>query len=300
LEANPERGSQPAAPARRTLAPAHATGAVELIPLDAVVEDPTFRLRETGDVSTLATSLGRLGQLTPVELRRVAEGKWQVVAGFRRVAALRMLQRDRVLARLHDRLAEEDAWGLALGHALLTEPLDGPQLEVVRRRMGELGITWANDLIDEALVRAPVPQDQREKFFDFLTQPQLAPSAEPKPPEPEEPANEPVKPTVQVAPAEAKPTETKAVEARLGPAQTAPAEAEADEAGSEEDEVEEITADDFATDLATRLYAINQDLAAAYEAWSDLPAEGRRVLLEQARYIAELLPFLEERRPEET
>jgi len=47
------------------------------------------------------------------------------------------------------------------------------------------------------------------------------------------------------------------------------------------------------TDLATRLSAVNQDLAIAFEAWEDLPAEGRRLLVEQARYVAALLPFLE-------
>jgi hypothetical protein len=39
---------------------------------------------------------------------------------------------------------------------------------------------------------------------------------------------------------------------------------------------------------------LNQDLAAAYGAWKDLPAEGRRLVMAQARYVAGLLPYLED------
>jgi hypothetical protein len=53
----------------RTTAPAHATGAVAFVPLVAVGDDETFRVRPDGDVSHLAASIGRLGQLSPVELR---------------------------------------------------------------------------------------------------------------------------------------------------------------------------------------------------------------------------------------
>jgi ParB family transcriptional regulator, chromosome partitioning protein len=101
---------------------------VESVRLDAIADDATFRLREPGDVSGLASSIGRLGQLEPVELRPLPggePGRYQVVAGFRRVAALRMLQRERVLARVHAGLADEDAWALALAGMLFAEP-SGP------------------------------------------------------------------------------------------------------------------------------------------------------------------------------
>src|SRR5512138_2512397 len=106
----------------RTTAPAHATGAVRFVPLSELSDDATFRLRDEGDVAPLAASIGRLGQLVPVEVRPLpgasAEGpSLQLVAGFRRVAALRMLARDRVLARVHDTLDDDDAWGIALTHA---------------------------------------------------------------------------------------------------------------------------------------------------------------------------------------
>jgi len=238
----------------RTSAPAHATGAVEFVRLDEIAEDPRFQLREPGDVADLATSLGRLGQLDPVELRlraEAAEGepRWQVVAGFRRIAALRLLQRERVLARLHDHLVDEDAWALALSQALLTEPLGAMELEALREKLRSAGAGWADELIDEAQVRAPVAPELRESFHAFLRQP-------------------------------------RAVEE--GGGEAAP-EAE----GGTDPGTVEMTPEELADDLSVRLYEVNQDLAAAYDAWPDLPAEGRRQILEQARYVAEILAHLE-------
>ena len=229
----------------RTSAPAHATGAVEFVSLADVAGDETFRLREPGDVSDLATSIGRLGQLAPVELRLLpgaAEGgpRWQVGAGFRRLEALRLLQRDRVLARLHDSLPDEDAWALASVHALLTEPLGALDLESVCERLRAAGVAWADDLVDDAQTRAPVAPELREKFHQFLRQPRAVPG----------------------------------------------------EAG-EGDQTVEMSPDEVVEDILRRLYELNLDLAAAWEAWADLPREGRRQIVEQARYLFDLFPFME-------
>jgi hypothetical protein len=89
-----------------------------------------------------------------------------------------------------------------------------------------------------------------------------------------------------------------------GVAPPGPAEVHADEGAAEEepgsdgegspgDEVE-VTPEELADDLAARLYEVNADLAVAYEAWTELPEEGRRMIVEQARWIADLLPRLEE------
>src|SRR5215212_9946267 len=65
------------------------------ISIDRIDEDPTFRIRPEGDFSHLATDLARLGQLFPVDLRLKPPDRFQVICGFRRVAALRFLQRDK-------------------------------------------------------------------------------------------------------------------------------------------------------------------------------------------------------------
>jgi hypothetical protein len=247
----------------RTTAPAHATGAVEFVALAAISDDATFRLREEGDVAQLASSIGRLGHLVPVELRPLpgaAAGgpRFQVVAGFRRLAALRLLARDRVLARVHVALDDGDAWAIALAQALLGEPLLRTELEALRARLAEVRIApWAEELVDEALVRAPVDRDLRERFLAFLSG---APAGAAEPEEGAPPGD--------------------------GEAGTEP------EGGAGRDAPVEVTPDELAADLAHRMFEVNQDLALAFEAWAELPEEGRRMIIEQARYVAELHPFL--------
>lgn len=245
----------------RATAPGHATGAVEFVALEDIVEDERFRLRPDGDVSALASSLGRLGQLVPIELRpwpgAASDGpRWQVVSGFRRLAALKLLHRDRVLARVHGALAEDEAWALALVQAILDEPFTAPEIDALRARLEGEGVApWAADLLDEALVRAPLDPDLRERFFEFLKGPLPA--------------------AIERIDEEAQPVHAEAAEAH-------------------DAEVVEVDADDLLRGLATRLYEVNQDLATAFASWKDLPLEGRRLVLTQARYVAELFPFLHE------
>ncbi len=262
----------------RTTAPLHATGAVEFVSLTAIAADPSFRLRDPGEVGALAASIARLGQLVPVELRPLpgaGDGpvRYQVVAGFRRLAAVRLLARERVLARVHQRLDDEDAWSLALAQALLGEPLSGAELEALRARLAESRLApWAEDLIDEALVRAPVPAELREKFFEFLkgvATPEGGAADEDE----------------AVAQAE--------VEEHAPPTPTPTSTSTSSEPQPEpEPAPEEITPEQLAADLATRFFEVNQDLDLAVDAWDELPEEGRRMILEQTRYVAELYQFL--------
>lgn len=251
---------------RRTTAPAHATGAVEFVPLEAISDDATFRLRDEGDVAPLASSIGRLGQLVPVELRPLpgaAEGgpRFQVVAGFRRLAALRMLARERVLARVHETLEDGDARALALALALVTEPLLASELQALRERLAASGeAPWADEALEEALARAPVDPRLRERFVAWLERPDEA---------------------------EAETETEEAVEEEAAAEELAAA-----PAGDAEATVE-VTPDELADDLAARMFEVNQDLSVAYDSWAELPPEGRRMIVEQARYVAELLRLLE-------
>ena len=242
----------------RTTAPLHATGAVEFVLLAAVSADATFRLREAGDVAALAGSIARLGQLSPVELRPLpgaGDGpvRWQVVAGFRRLAAVRLLGRGRVLARVHGRLDEDDAWSLALTGALLGEPLPVAALEALRQRLSQgRAAPWAEELIDAALARAA--QDLAAAGDDGGAAEDAASSA-----------------AEQVD-------------------EAGPGAPPAGATGAADDE--EVTLEELAAGLATRLAQVNLDLSLAVDAWDELPGDARRMILEQARYLAELHPYL--------
>ena len=111
-----------------------------LIPLDALDEDDTFQLLPPGDVGRLAMDLARLGQAFPVDVRR-REGtdRFQLVAGFRRVAALRFLQRPSVLARIHASLSDEDALLVALAGVLHGTAPTPEELVVIEGRLEQEG-----------------------------------------------------------------------------------------------------------------------------------------------------------------
>jgi ParB family chromosome partitioning protein len=124
-----------------------------LLPLDGLDEDDTFQLRPAGDVGRLAMDLARLGQAFPVDVRR-REGtdRYQLVAGFRRVAALRFLQRTSVLARIHARLSDEDALLVALAgilHGTAPTPEELAGLETRLSEEGRLSAA-ARDMLDRA------------------------------------------------------------------------------------------------------------------------------------------------------
>ncbi len=69
-----------------------------------------------------------------------------------------------------------------------------------------------------------------------------------------------------------------------------------DAAEPAQDETVEVTVEELAEDLPRRMFEANQDLALAIESWEELPVEGRRRILEQARWVAtEILPLLEGR-----
>lgn len=163
--------------------------------LDEVDSDETFRLREVGDVSSLAQSIAQLGQLFPVEVR-LREGRYQLVTGFRRLAALRMLMRKRILVRVHGELSETDAALLAAADAIDNRSLELEELramaELYRRRewttpaleeMIGRAIEKAEERIEdiEAALRGEPPPDRSIEDEDARPLPEEAPAPQPAP-----------------------------------------------------------------------------------------------------------------------
>jgi ParB family chromosome partitioning protein len=136
-----------------------------LIALDRVDEDDVFRLRPTGDVSLLATDVARLGQLFPVELRLKPPDRFQVICGFRRVAALRFLQREKVLARLHTDVSDEDALLMALAGAIHASAPTPDELRALQGRLeAEHRLSAvARDMLSKALDKEPLAPEHVEE-----------------------------------------------------------------------------------------------------------------------------------------
>ncbi|WP_240360622.1 ParB/RepB/Spo0J family partition protein [Pyxidicoccus caerfyrddinensis] len=124
-----------------------------LMPLEKLRDDDTFRLRPEDDVSGLATDIARLGQLFPVDVRPVGDDGYQLVCGFRRVAALRFLKRDAVQARVHMGLSDEDALLMSLADAIHATPVEPEVLEAKREQLESQGRLTAavRDMLEKAL-----------------------------------------------------------------------------------------------------------------------------------------------------
>lgn len=126
-----------------------------LIPLERVDDDDAFHLRAQGDddFSALATDLARLGQLFPIDVRLKPPDRFQVITGFRRVAALRFLQREKVLARLHTDLSDADALLMSLAAAIHGREVGRDALEAARERLTAEGrlTPAARDMLAKAL-----------------------------------------------------------------------------------------------------------------------------------------------------
>jgi len=135
----------PEQPGRHHVAPA-------VIALDRVDDDDQLRIRSPGNIERLAQNLARLGQLFPVDLRLKPPDRFQVICGFRRVAALRFLQRDQVVARLHTGLSDEEALLMALSAAIDQEPVSKEELAEARARLEMDGrlTPAARDMLDKA------------------------------------------------------------------------------------------------------------------------------------------------------
>jgi uncharacterized ParB-like nuclease family protein len=130
-------------------------GEVSMVTLsvEQVEEDTTFRMRPEGEISQLATDVARLGQLFPVDVRPVGSDRYQVICGFRRVAALRFLKRDKVQARVHSGISDEDALLMALAAAIHASPVDREELEARREQLESEGRLTApiRDMLEKAL-----------------------------------------------------------------------------------------------------------------------------------------------------
>ena len=287
------------------------------VPLADVAADDTFRLRHAGDVSSLARSIAQVGQLFPVDVRETEGGKVQILAGFRRLEALRMLQRNRVLVRNHGPLSDDAAATVAAADAIDNRSLGLEDLRELRDRYQAMG--WGTPALLElvgrsiekegerledlaAKVRGEAPPDRSIPDEDgddeaSATAAELGDSVDPTPDEaarsagassaPDEPTDRGVAPPagVELDPLPLDPP----LAARFGPVEDAL------------DDVEgEVTPDALARQIAARLSEATQDLAILAEHWSLVPAGLRSILADQLDYYGQLAGWLDPKDGDDT
>ncbi len=129
-----------------------------LVPLERLSGDDQYRIRpqaELADVTQLATDIARLGQLVPVDLVTTDGQVFQVVTGFRRIEALKFLQREQVVARVFYNLEPDEALLIALAHAIHASPVTAETLKEWRARLeAQNKLTPSvRDMLEKALNR---------------------------------------------------------------------------------------------------------------------------------------------------
>lgn len=236
------------------------------LPLARLHDDETFRLREVGDVSSLAQSIAQVGQLFPVEVRLVG-GSYQPITGFRRIAALRMLLRDKVLARVHPSLGDQQAAMLAAADAIDNRALEIEELSAMLAKYREAG--WANAATEELIQRAIEKAGERleDLHAAFRGEPPPDRSIEDEDGDPLDEVDHPATLSAQgPPPASAEAPEDPPIPLPLG-AGGAP-----------------LSVEGLALDLAQRLSQASVDLGTLMESWQKVPPDLLDLVREQIAY----------------
>lgn len=151
------------------------------IPLDALDEKPGPYTMSFGfDLNPMVESVRRVGLLNPPFIDRSEEGRVQIVAGFRRVLALKALEHeeilcidlsgsglspsDKLLLNLHDNLATRHFNGVEKGMVVERLLTHFPEREVVGHFMPLLGLPAHGPLLSTYVGMGRLEEDIRTAF----------------------------------------------------------------------------------------------------------------------------------------
>jgi ParB family chromosome partitioning protein len=140
-----------------------ASRTVETIPLRDIVLNPRNPRRTLDDIDDLAASIRAYGLLQPVVVRRKGK-KFELIAGHRRLAALREIQWSEVPAVVRDETADR-AYLLTLIENLQRDDLSPREeadalAELVRAR------DWSTHQVADAIKRSQAYVSKRIRVFD--------------------------------------------------------------------------------------------------------------------------------------
>lgn len=125
-----------------------------------ITGDTTYRYRANLDIGELADSIKRDGQLIPIVVRRQGD-KYQLISGFRRIAAMTKLGRKRVQAKVIDVASDAQARRISLLENLERNSLSAWDLAATAAKFRKQGMKNAE--IAEAF-RASTRTIQRYLF----------------------------------------------------------------------------------------------------------------------------------------
>ena len=144
---------------------------IMMLPLSAILDDNTFQYRITTAVAALATDIKARGQTTPI-FARLLDTRYQLISGFRRVAALRELGQEKVLARVFQELNDTQAVGLAISENLQREDFSDLEKAMVSQRLKDLGLE-----IEEIAIAINRSVRTVQQYIAVLHAPQLVKDA---------------------------------------------------------------------------------------------------------------------------
>lgn len=118
---------------------------IRALPLSLIDDDERFRLREAElpNVDDLATNIAKHGQTTPAFVVPAKDGRFALVSGYRRRAAVVSLGRTTILARVFSGLSETEALELAVSENAQRDDLNDWEKASVCGRLKARGRTKA-------------------------------------------------------------------------------------------------------------------------------------------------------------
>ncbi len=274
------------------------------LPLVELADDETFRLRQPGDVASLAQSIAQIGQLSPIEVRELG-GAIQPITGFRRLQALRLLHRDRVLVRNHGPIADGVAALIAAADSIDSRSLDLEELREMQARYETMG--WGSRALQELIGRAIERAEERLEDLSFILRGEEPPDRTVVDEDGDEdddavPSHAAVGSNARGADAASSDdgpfgvasaaATTAALDlAPIRPPMEPPHPAPLGQIVMALAPVE-MTAGGLAQELSEQLSAITQDLASLVDHWSEVPPELRGILADQLDYYSRLGSWL--------
>lgn len=82
---------------------------LEILKIETLIKDPNHPRKESGNLETLITSLRHDGLMNPITVVKVADDKYHVVDGWRRVEAAKAMDMKQIFCLVHENLKDADA-----------------------------------------------------------------------------------------------------------------------------------------------------------------------------------------------